>query len=158
MRLFRRSLLCLVVGVTAFGTAGWGFRPRPSWEVAMDDTSDHIADYFSPIAENTRNFDQPVWIVVHSQRGGAGESDRAKLVAFDSRTGKMLQEAPIRGEEYRCRLFDHGLQLEEHWIGTPADKESRTEFRFFQWDSQPKLAASKFSGYWRSTDDGLHAW
>jgi len=28
MRLFRRSLLCLVVGVTAFGVTGWGFRSR----------------------------------------------------------------------------------------------------------------------------------
>ena len=28
MRLVRRTLLCLVVGVTAFGAAGWGLRPR----------------------------------------------------------------------------------------------------------------------------------
>jgi hypothetical protein len=39
MRLFRRTLLCLVVGVTAFGAAGWGFRPKPTaTEVVASDT------------------------------------------------------------------------------------------------------------------------
>ena len=35
MRLVRRSLLCLVVGVAAFGVAGWGFRRRASWSVRL---------------------------------------------------------------------------------------------------------------------------
>src|SRR5262245_59480754 len=35
MRLFRRSLLCLGVGVTAFGAAGWLLRPKPTWEIEV---------------------------------------------------------------------------------------------------------------------------
>jgi len=35
MRLFRRTLLCLVVGVTSFGAAGWVFRPKATWSTEL---------------------------------------------------------------------------------------------------------------------------
>ena len=42
MRLIRRSLLCFVVGVTAFGVAGWGFRPKPSAVAAVQGETSNL--------------------------------------------------------------------------------------------------------------------
>src|SRR3954469_17510635 len=58
MRLFRRTLLCLVVGVTAFGVSGWLLRPKPNWEVDLGG-----ADGWHRLAgESTCNqTDHPIW-------------------------------------------------------------------------------------------------
>src|SRR4051812_42993316 len=89
MRLFRRFLLCLVVGVTAFGAAGWGFRPRASWELSLGAAG-------SSIQFDDERHDGCAWIV----REGSDDADtpgyrRSALMRVDVRDHAIERNIPI---------------------------------------------------------------
>src|SRR4051794_13382577 len=85
MRLFHRSLLCLVVGVTAFGAAGWGLRPKASWSVELEDAGDH--PHFVWPAGEAPAADTPVWVFLDEHNDLAIGGGAATFEARDPKTG-----------------------------------------------------------------------
>src|SRR5829696_7122145 len=85
MRLFRRSLLCLVVGVTAFGVAGWILRLKPTWTVPLPG-----GWYYSfPITGGPLNDAGPIWLEVTHDTNHLDEDNQ--LLAIDAATGAALR-------------------------------------------------------------------
>jgi hypothetical protein len=93
MRLFRRSLLCLVVGVTAFGVTGWGFWPRATWTTVVGE-KDQLLRFVEPI-DRTRPSNL-IWIQTRIQN---------ELWSFDAKTGAPAAKLPL--QEY----FDEAYVL-----------------------------------------------
>jgi hypothetical protein len=152
MRLVRRSLVCLVVGVTAFGVAGWVFRPRPNWSVTLM-TKDR-GDRFNatPIIEPRE--DSPLWI--HWDSLTDEEGRQFHLLAIDPRTGATT--AHLRrsmDEPWNLKTSADGalLRIERR----RPDEQVWTEIEFIpsQGEETSKLS---LDGEWRVTGDGRHAW
>src|SRR5262245_14697532 len=79
MRLFRRSLHCLVGGVTAVGAAGWALRPRPRWTVQTPGPFRLIVGGWHEFSN-----DDPIWI----------ESDAFGAAAYRVEDGTLLLQVP----------------------------------------------------------------
>jgi hypothetical protein len=89
MRLFRRTLLCLVVGVTAFGVAGWLLRPKPHWTVAG------IAAGWMPRFLNRlgEHLDQttPIWFAYTLRDDGVMTMGTRVIECRDFKTGELIR-------------------------------------------------------------------
>lgn len=91
MRLFRRFILCLVVSVTAFGAAGWGFRPRASWEVETPGLYRHIVGSGHQLSD-----DDPVWIESNQDRAAAVRCSFGFGVQFNfTAAANLRRRSPI---------------------------------------------------------------
>jgi hypothetical protein len=92
MRLFRGTLLCLVVGVTAFGVAGWGFRPKPSWTLTIP--KDDGPGFFVSHANENPWDDAPLLIDVGSSVyigiGKSSDPPKSHYESRNPRTGVLL--------------------------------------------------------------------
>src|SRR5687767_13717434 len=89
MRLFRRTLLCLVVGVTAFGAAGWMLRPRPDWELVIGERDQwfHFAR-----REDTSDDNDPLWLYARNSTVRDGEGEPSDIVGLQS-NGRLFHQS-----------------------------------------------------------------
>jgi hypothetical protein len=89
MRLFRRTLLCVVVSVTAFGAAGWGFRPRANWQIDGDELG------CQPVIverDYSRKAPDECWLCsVRNNRMEIGVDVRSRACRVNLKTGAILQ-------------------------------------------------------------------
>ena len=150
MLLFRRSLLCLVVGVTAFGVAGWGFRPRASWTVELGKIDGLLSfgNRASESIEGTR-----VWIQ-YSQGSEVGvwpETVFAECRSLDS--GRLLFRSVADGWNDMMERRDGSLAFVRS-----IDGEKETEFgtavEFIDPESF-KSRTVKLRGSWDLSTDGF---
>jgi hypothetical protein len=97
MRLFRRTLPCLVVGVTAFGVAGWMMGPKPNWEVEL---AGAFGNGFITEEIDTDG-DEWVWIV----REQSKEFPNQSLIALDPRNGRQVLKLESKAgyKDVECR-------------------------------------------------------
>jgi len=102
IRLLRRFLVCLLVGVIVFGVSGWFLRPAPLWIV--DDTGQPGA---LKLVESDHPFtsDAPLWI--------RSETDRQNetgdpIAALDPHTGAELHRWRLTYSESCHNLFIGG--------------------------------------------------
>lgn len=122
MRYLRRTLLCLVVGVTAFGAAGWAFRPRASWEVDLDG-ADVEARLLNAASDCTPT-ETPVWIALEfgMDRIDRKVGKRAIVEAREPSTGRLLRRVSAPCESWPS-LFVNGqlfaLQYESPTVDPP---------------------------------------
>jgi hypothetical protein len=153
MRLFRRSLLCLVVGVTAFGAAGWGFRPRANWSTTLEP-----ARFASLIDRRTSSGDAPQWVYLYFN-----QSENI-AVAVDPQTGARLNEIRVDGNLYRGPTAIGDGRLLVRMVSPPRGSDDwnrpidATEFKIFNAVDRAPVSACRLVGDWAATDDGLHAW
>src|SRR5262245_7529559 len=128
MRLFRRFILCVVVGVTAFGAAGWMLRPRASWSTTLE--AGRIAFAIYPCASPDHG--APMWVCVY-----IGWFDCA-VFAIDPHTGERLNEVRVAGGDLINRpkaTLDGRLMVRTVTVADGEDGPSRrvdsTEFKLF---------------------------
>jgi hypothetical protein len=142
MRLFRRFLLCLVVGVTAFGAAGWMLRPKPSWTLDLPDRRCEFVEHI-----DTSN-DEPTWVVVPDKR----------LLAISVRDGAEMHSIPWpRTGNYLPKfasLAAGRLAVEFHFDGDI----SKRRFELFEIGRNQPIYSTELGGDWRIADDLRHAW
>ena len=93
MRLLRRTLLCLIVGVSAFGASSWTLRPRPSWsvEIPVQDSELTLVD-----EETVAAPDAPIWVTYSLGEPGLVEPITAE--ARDPRDGSCLRRFELPGD------------------------------------------------------------
>jgi hypothetical protein len=151
MRLFRRSVLCLVVGVTAFGVAGWMFRPRESWtvELANGDLMFGGGRFHFPSQG-------PIWIVYFRSTGEAlADSELPTAEAYDAETGALLTRVELE------RAYKHGVNASSDLFTATFEPDHRnpksTLFRRYRPD-QPGLQRSfRLDGRWDLDRGGRRA-
>jgi hypothetical protein len=117
MRLVRRALLSLAVGVTAFGAAGWALRPRATWTTTVP------SEYCSFIGgEHDLSDEEPVWLdqaygelaAVDPRNGnvlrlfGGSKQDVKRSAYLPLPDGRLLAEATSRAGEQILELLDIG--------------------------------------------------
>src|SRR5687768_8937301 len=88
MRLVRRSVLCLVVGVTAFGIAGWLLRPKANWRTSLE--AGEYALLIEPHALPDPG--APRWVYLRVNRS------ESIVVSFDPETGDRLNDVRVGGD------------------------------------------------------------
>ena len=153
MRFIRRTLLCLVVGVTAFGAAGWGLKPRPTWSVPLE--SGPIHEMFLSHSLAGQNH-EPIWIEANDLSDVT--VDAKSYIAFDPRTGKRLRSW-TKPPEWRP---DSEIPDSDRLLLFRSAKEnpdgSGAEFWNVYVDPtiEPKLI--RMEGEWKIADDYIHAW
>jgi len=154
MHYIRRTLLCLVVGVIAFGVAGWGFRPKPSWEIEISSKA-----YFEYSAE-ARSKDDPILLSVHDDEFVWLESE---IIALAPDTGDHLQTfRPPKGFYFRREL----LNLTDGRLLASADLpmlKERTNFLrtcFAVIDPKRRTCEREriLEGEWKAVAGGESAW
>ena len=147
MRLFRRTLLCLVVGVAAFGVAGRVFRLKPNWEVECGPA---IAEVRLLAPQRALATDEPIWIR-RTVRTDAEPIDT--LTVHDSRTGQELRHWTLTYNEGR----------HEQYFGAPGkliatcSGNQTTKFRVFDADTGA-VVEHELPAYWAPGGGGTSAW
>jgi hypothetical protein len=144
MRLFRRTLLCLVVGVTAFGVAGWVFRPKPNWSIELPGRFHMIVGGAHELSD-----DEPIWI----------EGYTVLAAAVRAADGKLLQTLPFANSKDTVANFaalpDGRLAVFPTDEG-PVPRQSRCYF--YAATQREPLSTVVLDGNWFVADDWLHAW
>jgi len=151
MRLFRRALFCLVVGVTAFGMAGWAFRPRLNWEVALGSGS------ASSFVAGPGKLDakHPLWLTLEATSIGV----RNTWLCIEPSDGGILNnvEAPGPGTSVLVPSVDGDGRLHvfsvRDLMGNP---DTRVDI-YAANDSKPQTS-SALKGYFRTGRGGRVAW
>jgi hypothetical protein len=151
MRLVRRTILCLIVGVAAFGAAGWMLRPRPNWTCSLG----HNLQVMFIHGVRPQSSDEPIWLLVNN-REGEGEGSE---FCVDGRTGKIVQKiVNLEGEDRALmRLIDGRLFLRAS--KTPsgaADPMSRLEV-YSHTQSKP-VVSREATGKWNASPNGRFVW
>src|SRR4051794_18685866 len=100
MRLVRRFLLCLVVGVTAFGVAGWLLRPEPTWETPLRQSG-----AFSFLVPQGRLDDanRLLWVCTNGWRIDENEPPQI-LVAYDVAGGSEARRIELQPIKRQCKI------------------------------------------------------
>src|SRR5688500_10003700 len=104
MRLFRRALLCLIIGITAFGVAGWAWRPRASWTVVVP-----MERGFVQSLERDPAQDAAFWIYGVEQSTVAGVLSKIDVEARDPSTGRLLTKIELPGDHWPTLVSDDSL-------------------------------------------------
>ena len=158
MRLFRRSFFCLVVGVTAFGAVGLGFRPRASWSV---DLGREFGAVFTR-GEHQPSASDAIWITYPIMEERHAET----VVAFRSTDGRqMTRWTGPEGDsaEEAVRMPDGRLltvSQKEFPKDSPKAKKfgQYTEFAFLDPVADAPAVTQSFDGDWSATADARNAW
>lgn len=151
-RLIRRTLLCLLVGVTAFGVSGWLLRPRANWEVYLG----HARGAEFVRREGGTNPCHTIWLQLEFK--DADEDRTFQIRAFSSRDGSLLTSFDI-DKKVRIweRVLPDGRLLIEEMIPNRAGLHD-TRFRIIDPDNPLEPLVRTFDGSWKSTLAGSHAW
>jgi hypothetical protein len=151
MRLFRRSLLCLVVGVTAFGVAGWRLRPRPVWTVEIPKGS----GLSLMRGEADISSEDWIWVV----RPDPNQDARAELSAFDARSGERTRSIGLSegydGLDVRRR---ENLVVVNERPSYRAPPFSPTKISLYDAKNGTLLRSKAFEGRAELCADGRTAW
>jgi len=158
MRLFRRSLLCVVVGVTAFGVAGWGFRPKPNWTVAVSASPWYV--FGLKLLDSPGNIrDSDVVSLLRWRTSDKGLED-AQVESFDAHAGKSLSRIIMPEEFNDPKAFEGGIAIaasRPRGLGWDNSiKESK--FRTFDLREGRLIGERSFAGEWHETEDGAFVW
>ena len=151
MRYFRRTLLCLVVGVTAFGVAGWVLRPKPIWMVEIPAGSG-----VSLLRDNddTGGGDW-IWVV----RSAADLHAPAEVLAFDPNTGACKQTISMSRDFQRLDVSRRGRDIivnERH--SYDAAPFSSTKISLYDARTGTLVHSKSFDGRADLCADGRTAW
>jgi hypothetical protein len=151
MRLLRRSLLCLVVGVTAFGVAGWVLRPKPNWTVEIPAGSgvSLLRD------DDDIGGDDWIWIL----RPAADLHTRAEVLAFDPNTGACMQTISVSPGFQRLDVGRRGRVIvvnERH--SYDAAPFSATKISLYDARTGTLIHSKSFDGRADLCVDGRTAW
>jgi hypothetical protein len=152
MRLFRRSLLCLVVGVTAFGVAAWVFRPRATWTIELP--SIDWAGHFVSHADDGPIPDSPIWIYLGHEEDRKTGVWRSILESRSPETGALLAKLDVPAGDPSPVVVDDSLLL-AHFESQVLGK-GRTVFRFIDAKGVAQRKVT-LPGKWRSTRDARRA-
>ena len=155
MRLFRRSLLCLVVGVTAFGAAGWVLRPKPTWRVVFPSDEDARPRVLRSL-EPTES--APLWIAWEEPAKNDDENEElGRVVAVDPETG-FVQANFVRPIDQ----VDSGVvDGNGHFVVFSRGRDDEGEFEEYQrFDGRSENSIAKFTlpGRWSTTPDEKSLW
>jgi len=143
MRLFRRTLLCLVVGVTAFGAAGWGLRPRASWTVELSSKEDYSSSLVEPL--DPRSPSALVWLM--------SMPDHQRLTAYDAGTGRRLGDLQLKSFDEHPFVRGDGCILAERST-LSGFRLSSTAHRLYSGANGQLIAEHDRRGAWTPTPDG----
>jgi len=138
-RLIRRTLLCLLIGVTAFGATGWGFRPKPNWSVETPGAFRLIVGSGHELSD-----DDPIWL----------DSDMHGAAAFRVSDGKLLHRIDPPDPKNPVATFYAlpGGRL----VLTPTSDPSR--LFVFDLSSKNPISSVKLDGDWYICADSRHVW
>lgn len=154
-RIFRRLLLCFVVGVTIFGVAGWLLRPKPKWEVTLS-TKDRQGGWLKaiPVIEPEEN--TPIWLGWDSTNESDEKVRQFHLVAIDPKTGETTADhrRPV-DEPWALKLLSDGALL--RMFRNKEDGVERTEVEYIPCRGQ-STTKLMLEGRWRTYGDGRHVW
>ena len=151
MRLIRRSLLCLVVGVTAFGAAGWGFRPRPNWELDLPDDIPQDFVRFGPGALSPAT---PIWM-----SSGDEDSSEEYWLCIDAKAGRVLNrvDRPRDNPQVLVPVVRADGRLQVYSARNLLTKASTRVDVFGIYGSQPELSRT-LADYYHAVPGGNLAW
>jgi hypothetical protein len=153
MRLFRRSLLCLVVGVTAFGVAGWAFRPRAKWSVTVSEPGfdQQFQFHEDDVVEGPPGI---VWL--WSARTMSHNKREDMFVGVDEASGRVLRRIKWN-ETANCVPLPDGRLLFDH--EERSAENGRTEWTMFRLTDADgrRIVERRWKGFWRRMSDGLTA-
>ena len=157
MRLFRRTLLCLVVGVTAFGAAGWMLRPTPSWVLDLG-TETATPGFVSGGAASAAG--DRVWLVAGAGSQGKHSTSIGSARYIDATRGTILRDIPIPGELDKAQLLltDYRLVFGRTPYNLVEGGINETRFAVVEPDNDDAPRVHVYRGDWHLTDDGQRAW
>jgi hypothetical protein len=140
MRLVRRTFLCLVVGVTAFGVSGWLLRPKAAWSTSLRDW-DHAWVVPSDCG------DEPfVWVWRHVE-------DSREARAVRAADGPPSAAAVTLPTLWGALALRDGRLLSEEYD----DRKKETTVRLLDADMRTQDAVVRLPGRWYATRAGRHA-
>jgi hypothetical protein len=147
LRLIRRSLLCVLVGVVVFGGVGWLARPRAHWTAKVDASP---STYFIGGGEGST----PVWARV--QRDFLDKDGFE--IALDSATGAVLSRTePVKNEDRWATALDDGRLFVET-TKRPLEAKSETHFAIYEAGKESSVKSWRLDGRWRTTPSKRFAW
>ena len=151
MRLVRRTLLCLVVGVTAFGAAGWGLRPKPNWTTALGEGAQ--ATVIGGAGETSAG--DAIWLYLPGQTDGSEGSE----VCLDARTGTVLRKIDnATNEDRTLKALTRGRLFIASTPKSEANQGDRVRLEIFDPATPDPVFSQWATGAWQPTLEGRYFW
>jgi hypothetical protein len=151
MRLFRRSLLSLVAGVTAFGVAGWGLRPRANWSVFFGEGE-------SVRFLKGREDDDERWVWLARSWW---KPYRQNAVAYDQKSGLRVAtiEGPAAFKHGRFNRHENGaISFTARSVERDRQMSGETQINLFDGRTGEQRLEQKLQGEAHVMKDGTAAW
>jgi len=162
----RRLVLCLIVGVTAFGVAGWLLRPKPIWITKLLPESSwefvsvpgDLSDQ-DPIWLYRMEADFPDQVVAISPANGEIEQVTRIPVTVSPNDGTVLPvRRPVETVLKELRQLPSGVVMIVRSRRRKGGETSETEFHYVRRAPDSAASATVLEGDWNVSADGDRAW
>jgi len=150
-RLVRRLLFCVILGVTAFGVAGWLAMPRPRWTTTIGSGLSNMR--FAPRCDGSFKDDEPVWLEFSTVELGSRVRQFAESRnAADGQRIRLLEDCkPVHG------VRAEGVLITQELDRNPYTSISKTTFAAIGAQPNDAPTTATFDGEW-VTSNGGRAW